>query len=58
MPICLVCPVYAVRERVSAPLILLADPFTVASKHFEGWESVRDVRLIEAVVAVCLLPLE
>jgi len=47
-----------VRERVSAPLILLADPFTVASKHFEGWESVRDVRLIEAVVAVCLLPLE
>jgi len=47
-----------VREGVSVPPKLLADPFAVASKHLKVREMVRDVCLIEAVAAVSLLPFE
>jgi len=46
------------REGLTAPCVLLADTFRVASEHLEVREVISNMRLIEAVVAVSLLALE
>ncbi len=58
MPTHSVGPGGMTREGLTAPCVLLADTFRVASEHLEVREVISNMRLIEAVVAVSLLALE